>query len=112
MKDGKPLMTVGVMGGDMQPQGHEQVLVNVLDLGANLQAATDMARFYHNEVSNQLFLESQLYNMPVAGGGTMGDALAEMGHNVAPANGSKVGGYQAIMFTPYEGEPHAGQKGR
>ena len=111
MKDGRPLMTVGVMGGDMQPQGHEQVLVNVLDLGANLQAATDMARFYHNEVSNQLFLESQLYNMPVAGGGTMGDALAEMGHNVAPANGSKVGGYQAIMFTPYEGEPTPDKKG-
>ena len=67
MKDGRPLMTVGVMGGDMQPQGHEQVLVNVLDMGANLQAATDMARFYHNEVSNQFFLESQLFNLPLSG---------------------------------------------
>ena len=105
MKDGRPLMTVGVMGGDMQPQGHEQVLVNVLDMGANLQAATDMARFYHNEVSNQLFLESQLFNLPLPGGRTMAEALKGMGHNVASTNGSRVGGYQAIMFTPYADEP-------
>ncbi|HYB19463.1 MAG TPA: gamma-glutamyltransferase, partial [Thermodesulfobacteriota bacterium] len=105
MKDGKPLMTVGVMGGDMQPQGHAQVLVNVLDLGANLQAATDMARFYHNEVSNKLFLESQLYDLPVSGGVTMGAALRAMGHDVSSINGGAVGGYQAIMFTPDPNEP-------
>jgi gamma-glutamyltranspeptidase/glutathione hydrolase len=108
MRDGRPLMTFGVMGGDMQPQGHEQVLANVLDLGANLQAATDIARFYHNEVSNQLFLESQLFNQPVPGGGTMAEALQGMGHNVLSTNGSKVGGYQAIMFTPYADEPPSG----
>jgi len=111
MKDGRPFMTVGVMGGDMQPQGHEQVLVNVLDLGANLQAATDMARFYHNEVSNQLFLESQLFSMPVPGGGTMAEALQAMGHNVLPTDGSKVGGYQAIMFTPDAEGPPSGPDG-
>jgi gamma-glutamyltranspeptidase/glutathione hydrolase len=105
MKGGEPVMTVGVMGGDMQPQGHAQVLVDVLDLGANVQAATDMARFYHNEVSNQLFLESQLYNLPVAGGGTMGAALKAMGHDVSSTNGGAVGGYQAIMFTPDPKEP-------
>jgi len=105
MKDGKPLMTVGVMGGDMQPQGHAQVLVNVLDLGANLQAATDMARFYHNEISNKLYLESQLFNLSVAGGSTMGAALKAMGHDVASTTGESVGGYQAIMFTPDVNEP-------
>jgi gamma-glutamyltranspeptidase / glutathione hydrolase len=105
MKSGEPVMTVGVMGGDMQPQGHAQVLVNVLDLGANVQAATDMARFYHNEVSNKLFLESQLYNRPVAGEGTMGAALKAMGHDVSSTNGAAVGGYQAIMFTPDPKEP-------
>jgi gamma-glutamyltranspeptidase/glutathione hydrolase len=112
MKDGKPLMTVGVMGGDMQPQGHAQVLVNVLDLGANLQAATDMARFYHNEVSNKLFLESQLFNLPVAGGVSMGAALKAMGHDVSSTNGSAVGGYQAIMFTPDPNEPAPEQNGK
>ncbi len=44
MQNGKPLMTIGLMGGDMQAQGHAQTLINIIDLGANLQAATDMAR--------------------------------------------------------------------
>ena len=48
MQNGRPLMTVTLMGGDMQAQGIAQVLVNVLDLGANVQAATDMARFRHS----------------------------------------------------------------
>jgi gamma-glutamyltranspeptidase len=47
MKDGNPLMTITLMGGDMQAQGHAQALVNIFDLGANLQLATDMARFHH-----------------------------------------------------------------
>ena len=47
MRNDRPMMTVTLMGGDMQAQGIAQVLVNVLDLGANLQAATDMARFRH-----------------------------------------------------------------
>ena len=51
MQNNRPLMTVTLMGGDMQAQGIAQVLLNVLDLGANLQAATDMARFRHNQVT-------------------------------------------------------------
>jgi gamma-glutamyltranspeptidase/glutathione hydrolase len=93
MKDNQPMMTLGLMGGDMQVQGHAQMIVNIIDLGANLQASTDMARFYHNEVPNTLALESQLFNL-------VGGALRAMGHNVSSANGSSVGGYQAIMFTP------------
>src|SRR6185312_13953626 len=49
-----------LMGGDMQAQGHAQMVVNLVDLGANLQAATDMARFRHDQISNELDLESQL----------------------------------------------------
>ena len=94
MQNGVPLMTLGLMGGDMQVQGHMQMLVNILDLGANLQASTDMARFYHNEVPNTLALESQLFNL-------VGAALKNTyGHNVSSTGGSAVGGYQAIMFTP------------
>jgi gamma-glutamyltranspeptidase/glutathione hydrolase len=94
MKDGQPLMTLGLMGGDMQVQGHGQMLVNILDLGANLQASTDMARFYHNEVPNTLGLETQLYNLV---GATL---KSTYGHNVSLVTGSSVGGYQAIMYVP------------
>ena len=85
-------MAFQLMGGDMQSQGHMQVLVNMIDLGANLQAATDMARFFHSQVSNTLSLETELYNL-------VGPQLAKMGHNVSPTNGGAVGGYQALMFT-------------
>src|SRR5882762_2369389 len=72
MKDESPLMSILLMGGDMQAQGHAQALVNILDLGANLQAATDMARFYHSQVPNVLSMESPLYDL-------VGSQLAAMG---------------------------------
>jgi len=73
-----------------------QVLVNILDLGANVQAAGDMARFSHNQVRNELQMESQLFAL-------VGSRLKEMGHKVASTNGSPVGGFEAIMFTPDAG---------
>jgi len=93
MKDKAPLMTITLMGGDMQAQGHAQALVNVLDLGANLQQATDMARFRHAQLPNKLEMESELYKL-------VGARLQEMGHAVEQADGSRVGGYQSIMFVP------------
>jgi gamma-glutamyltranspeptidase/glutathione hydrolase len=96
MQNNRPLMTVTLMGGDMQAQGIAQVLVNVLDLGANLQAATDMARFHHAQVQNVLGLESKLF-------GLVGRELQAMGHDVQSVNGGAMGGYQAIMFTPDPG---------
>ena len=93
MKDAAPLMSILLMGGDMQAQGHAEVLVNILDLGANLQAATDMARFYHSQMSNRLYLESSLYAL-------VGKQLAGMGHNALPTSGGAVGGFQAILMAP------------
>ncbi len=87
------LMAFQLMGGDMQSQGHAQMVVNMVDLGANLQASTDMARFRHVQVGNELFLESQLYN-------SVGPKLRAMGHKVSLANGAVMGGFQAILFTP------------
>jgi gamma-glutamyltranspeptidase/glutathione hydrolase len=90
MNGGKPLMTVTLMGGDMQAQGHAQWLVNVIDLGANVQAAADMARFRHGQVSNVLSLEAPLYDL-------VGPQLAAMGHTVKSVNGADLGGVQTIM---------------
>jgi gamma-glutamyltranspeptidase/glutathione hydrolase len=93
MQGDRPLLVTGQHGGDQQGQGNMQVLVNVLDLHANVQAAGDMARFSHNQVNNKLQLESALF-------GLVGAQLSAMGHQVASANGSPVGGFEAIMFTP------------
>jgi len=93
MQNKRPLMTITLMGGDMQAQGHAQMFVNILELGANMQGASDMARFRHNQIPNQLSLESKLYDM-------VGPQLKAMGHKVDSINGSPVGGFQSIMFTP------------
>jgi len=90
MQSGKPLMTVTLMGGDMQAQGHAQLLVDVLDLGANIQAAADMARFRHSQVANVLSLETPLYDL-------VGSKLAAMGHTVKSVDGDGLGGVQVIM---------------
>jgi gamma-glutamyltranspeptidase / glutathione hydrolase len=96
MQNDRPMLVTGQHGGDQQGQGNMQVLVNVLDLGANVQAAGDMARFHHNQVSNRLELESQLFNL-------VGSQLIAMGHKASSANGSPVGGFEGIMFMPDPG---------
>jgi gamma-glutamyltranspeptidase / glutathione hydrolase len=101
MRDGRPLMTVTLMGGDMQAQGHAQILANVFDLGANLQAATDMARFRHGQIPNVLRLESALFRL-------VGQQLAAMGHTVRSIDGDAVGGVQWLMFTPDPSLPAGG----
>jgi gamma-glutamyltranspeptidase/glutathione hydrolase len=91
MHGGQPLMTVTLMGGDMQAQGHAQTLVDILDLGANPQASADMARFRHSQVSNTLSLETPLYDL-------VGEKLTAMGHTVRAISGEDVGGVQVIML--------------
>jgi gamma-glutamyltranspeptidase/glutathione hydrolase len=65
-------------------------LVDVLDLGANIQAAADMARFRHSQVANVLSLETPLYDL-------VGSKLAAMGHTVKSVDGDGLGGVQVIM---------------
>jgi gamma-glutamyltranspeptidase/glutathione hydrolase len=84
------------MGGDMQAQGHAQALVNIIDLHANVQAASDMARFRHLQIANVLTLESPLYDL-------VGGALAKIGHEVRSVDGADMGGFQAIMVQPSQG---------
>jgi len=93
MKQGKPFMAFGLMGGSQQAQGHTQVLVSMIDLGANPQAASDAARFTHAQATNTLYLESNLFNL-------VGAPLSARGHKVLSANGDDMGGYQAIQLLP------------
>lgn len=91
-RDGEPLMTFGNMGGAVQPETHAQHMVNVIDHGMNVQMTTDAARFTHNQNSNVLSLEHNLF-------GLVGPALRARGHNVRGVDGGAVGGYQGILFT-------------
>ena len=94
MKTGQPVMAFGLMGGSQQAQGHAQVLVDMIDLGANPQAASDAARFAHGQATNELDLESNLYDL-------VGGPLKALGHQVKSANGDDMGGFQAIWFQPF-----------
>lgn len=104
MRDGKPWLSFGVMGGDQQPQGHVQVLVNMIDLGMNVQAAGDAARFHHSQGVNTVAFESEV--IP-----TVIDQLKGMGHRIVSEIGT-YGGYQAIMRDPVSGAYLAGSDPR
>jgi hypothetical protein len=69
-KDGKPWVSFGVMGGDMQPQGHVQVLLNMIEFGMNVQDAGEAPRF-RDDVVNGLALELAVTHVT----NTMGDLL-------------------------------------
>jgi gamma-glutamyltranspeptidase/glutathione hydrolase len=104
-KDGRPWMSFGVMGGAMQPQGHVQILANMIDFGMNVQEAGDAARYRHRGSSSPT-------GSGIEGGGTLNvesgvpapvvEALREMGHAVEVDAGG-YGGYQAIRWDPEEG---------
>ncbi|MEM7571090.1 MAG: gamma-glutamyltransferase [Pseudomonadota bacterium] len=106
MKDGKPLMSFGLMGGAMQPQGHAQIIVNMRDFGMNVQEAGDLARFHHSgsteptatgKMTDGGVLELEAGVQP----GVI-KALEARGHTVSITNGP-FGGYQAIYRDPDTG---------
>ena len=98
-KDGKPLMSFGVMGGSMQPQGHVQIVVNMLDFGMNLQEAGDAPRIRHGGSSQPtgeamtdggiLYMESGFDTKEI-------NDLIRKGHTIGATIGG-YGGYQAIL---------------
>jgi len=105
MKDGRPWLSFGVMGGAMQPQAHAQIIVNLVDFEMNLQEAGDAARMRHSGSSQptdermtdggRVYLESGI-------GDEVRAALKAMGHKVADGRAS-MGGYQAILRDPVSG---------
>ena len=105
MKDGKPWLAFGLMGGDMQPQGHAQVLVNILDFGMNIQEAGDAARFYHtgsSEPTGTLMTTGGILHLESGVPAEVRRNLAIMGHRVTETVGT-FGGYEAVLRDPVTG---------
>ena len=88
MKDGKPWVSFGVMGGDNQAQAHAQMVANFVDFGMHVQEAGDAARM--RDLGDALALESGI-------GPDVRRALEAKGHTIADGRGA-VGGYQAIFI--------------
>lgn len=99
-KDGKPLISFGVMGGDMQPQGHVQIVVNLIDFKMNLQEAGDAPRIYHtgsSEPTGQHMTDGGVIKLESGIRTEVIQRLMSMGHTIQWDLGN-YGGYQAIMW--------------
>ena len=99
-------MAFGVMGGDMQPQGHVQVLVNLIDLGMNLQEAGDAPRFHHtgsSEPTGTVMKDGGFLHIEEGPPAPVLDELARRGHHLRPEPAGAYGGYQAIARDPATG---------
>ena len=98
-KDGKPFMSFGVMGGDMQTQGHVQIIMNIIDFGMNLQEAGDAPRVYHRGTISSSGHIDNVGDTYVESGFSY-DVLRDLmnkGHSIRMSTGI-FGGYQAIML--------------
>ena len=113
-KDDQPFFCFGVMGGDMQPQGHVQVLVNLIDFGMNVQQAGDAARVRHigsaaptgepAAGAGTVYVESGISNATM-------ESLRDRGHRVLRSKGS-FGGYQGILIDHARGVLHGASEAR
>lgn len=101
-KNGEAWLSFGVMGGAMQPQGHVQILVNLIDFNMTLQQAGDAPRIHHDGST-----EPQGEVKPMDSGGVVNlepgfskdtiEGLEQRGHVLKPAPTAVFGGYQAIL---------------
>ena len=115
-KDGKPYASFGVMGGAMQPQGHVQIVMNLVDFGMNLQEAGDAPRIQHEGST-----EPTGQNTSMSDGGVVQlesgfpyetvRELMNKGHHVEWALGP-YGGYQAIRRDPATGVYYGASESR
>lgn len=113
-KDGDPFVSFGVMGGDFQPQGHTQIVMNLIDFGMNLQEAGDAPRWDHTGTSTptgkkaintgEIRLESGISYETIRG-------LIGRGHQVGFGRGI-YGGYQAILWDKVNKVYHGASESR
>jgi len=101
-KAGKPWVSFGVMGGDMQPQGHVQIVMNLIDFGMNLQEAGDAPRWYHtgsSEPTDEVMTDGGVLSLETGIAYESIRTLVQRGHTVGTSVGD-YGGYQAILREP------------
>ncbi len=99
-KDGEFFMTYGVMGGAMQPQGHAQVLLNIVEFGMNIQEAIEADRFRHYS-GLRVMLEPGINQV-------VRDKLTSMGHAIRDHRPGSYGGGQGIIFDRETGVMYGG----
>ena len=99
-KDDKPFISFGLMGGGMQPQGHAQIVINLIDFDMNLQEAGDAARFRHygsSEPTGEQMLDGGYLSLETGINEDVRQALVKLGHQLKDEPGG-YGGYQAIKI--------------
>ena len=99
-KDNKPYMSFGLMGGAMQPQGHAQIIINLVDFGMNLQEAGDAPRIRHigsSQPTGEKMLDGGYLSLEKKFSDSEIQKLKKLGHKLQYDLGG-FGGYQAIMY--------------
>ena len=99
-KDDKPFISFGLMGGGMQPQGHAQIVVNIVDFQMNLQEAGDAPRIRHfgsSEPTGETMINGGFLSLESGIDKQVRSELMKLGHNLKDEKGG-YGGYQAIMI--------------
>ena len=102
--EGRPVVVFGVMGGDMQPQGHLQLVCNLVDFDMNVQDAVDSPRFR--------YLGGMRVALEEGISPEVAEELAGMGHEIVEPKGIFFGGGQAIFIDPETGSLHGGSDHR
>ena len=101
-KDDKPFASFGVMGGAMQPQGHVQIIMNLIDFGMTLQEAGDAPRVNHegsSEPTGERMTDGGIVFVESGFSAEVLRELQKMGHRISYAVDG-FGGYQAILYDP------------
>jgi gamma-glutamyltranspeptidase/glutathione hydrolase len=104
-KDGQPFMSFGVMGGEFQPLGHVQIVMNIVDFGMNIQEAGDAPRIAHtgsSEPTGERMTDGGLVTLESGYPYETVRDLMKMGHRVA-FDVWGYGGYQAIRYDAVRG---------
>jgi len=113
-RDGKPWISFGLMGGGMQPQGHVQIVINLLDFGMNLQEAGDAPRIHHigsSQPTGEIMEDGGIVNLESGFDYEVIRNLMSRGHIIQFAHGP-YGGYQAIMRDPESGVYYGASESR